>query len=177
MTACTVPPVRFDSQWPRLYVCSQGSARSRQQDWTPDDANGARGPPRKFVDVGLPLYPAPVSHPRWWGSCYCQGCSGSFSPPGWWISFSVKERVRLESLPSRLCSGLRSVRTRSGSASHRCVWRIGQPPGSDLASPWGGGLDSVSLLIEEYQTGGKSQYESIKKAGQKKICQVRDTQV
>ena len=46
--------------------------------------------------------------------------------------------------------------------------RFGQRLVSDLASPWGGGLDSVSLLIEEYQTGEKSQYESIKKAGQKK---------
>lgn len=48
------------------------------------------------------------------------------------------------------------------------VSRVGQRLGSDLAPPWGGGLDSVSLLIEEYQTGGKSQYESIKKVGQKK---------
>ena len=40
-------------------------------------------------------------------------------------------------------------------------------PGSVLVArgPPGG---SPSLLIEEYQTGGKSQYESIKKVGQKK---------
>ena len=41
-------------------------------------------------------------------------------------------------------------------------------PPQDLALPWRGGLWCASLLIEEYQTGGKSQYESIKKVGQKK---------
>ena len=82
--------------------------------------------------------------------------------------FLSRSAFVLMPFPSRLCSGLRSVRTWSGSASHRRAWRFGQPLGSDLASPWGGGLDSVSLLIEEYQTGGKSQYESIKKVGQKK---------
>ena len=117
-----------------------------------------------FIVVEFQMVPVPTVHSGW----LLPGLFRVILPAWLVVSFSVKERVRLDVFPSRLCLGLRSVRTRSGSASHRCVWRFGQRLGSDLAPPWGGGLDSVSLLIEEYQTGGKSQYESIKKVGQKK---------